>query len=146
MATEMYQENSKEDDEVLSPRGWGILGDRLAYDIGYMHPTYTQANLIVTAFAQDNSERERNPDPVKRPALQGQIAKRIGKYFDFVVYVEKKRIGRGDNAQVVHRYHFQDNGDFVTKNILEHRKLLPAYLDSTADEPLAFDDILAYIQ
>lgn len=145
MAVEMNKENPKEDDEVLSPRGWGLLGDRLGYDIGYMHPTYTKAHLLVTAYSQDNSDNPTALDVKKRPSLQGQIAKRIGKYFDFMVYVEKKRIGRGDNAEVVHRYHFKDNGDFVTKNILEHRKLLPPYLDGTADEPLTFDMILAYI-
>mgnify|MGYP001604127935 CR=1 FL=1 len=145
MAKEAASENPKEDEEVLSQRSWGILGDRLAYDIGYMRPRYTGANLIVTAYSQDDRDNPKVLEAIKRPSIQGGLADKIGHFFDFIIYVENKRIGRGDDARVVHRYHFAPSGDFKTKNILEHEGRLPAYLDGTAENPVTFDMIQQYI-
>ena len=145
MAKEAASENPKEDKEVLSQRSWGLLGDRLAYDIGYMRPRYTGANLIVTVYSQDDRDNPKVLEAIKRPALQGALVDKIGHFFDFIIYVEIKRLGRSDDAEVVHRYHFKSNGDFKTKNILEHEGRLPAYLDGTAENPVTFDMVQQYI-
>lgn len=146
MAKSANSENSREDEEVLSQRSWGLLGDRLAYDIGYMRPRYTKAHLIVTAYSQDDRDNPKVLEAIERPALQGALADKIGHFFDFIIYVENTRIGRGENAKVVHRYHFTSTGDFKTKNIYEHEGRLPAYIDGTADDPMTFDKMLSYIK
>ena len=51
MAQAEADESSKGvDPEMLSQRGWGKLGDRLAYTVGYLAPAFTKAHLIATAF------------------------------------------------------------------------------------------------
>lgn len=134
IAAEQAKGNPKEDPNVLSQRGWGLL---LSDHIDLVQRCVELGNhgalLIVTAGAEVDAGEV-------KPLLRGAFAGIVGRYFDLVIYVKTEAV----DGEPKHVYHLLKSGLFRGKNRYEDVWLKYKYPSRLVNATL--EDLLHYIQ
>lgn len=149
LGEQVAKDNPKEDKDVLSERSWQKMGSRTSFDIQYLTALKAMGSHIICTTGADLYEDDLDPfgDGKIQPLVAGMLRRRLGYFFDMIVYVEKIQPSKKNGLdELVHRYHFAKNGDFKVRNGMEHWNALPNFVDATAKSPVQFDTILSYLK